>query len=91
MISYKYADYVLHFGFKMMIFFKKSKEFLKRNSHLVFPHQDAKIWHKKNIECNMWMHVVQLYTCMETHDKGKNSRLIWGYVKDFIIEYNAYF
>jgi hypothetical protein len=36
------------------------------------------------------MHVVQLYTCMEPHDKGKNSKLIWGYVKDFIIEYNAY-
>jgi hypothetical protein len=37
----------------------------------------------------MLIHVVQLYTCTEPYEKGKNFILIWGYVKD-LIEYNAY-
>lgn len=72
--------------------FSRNQRNLRQNIPIwFFRHQDAKIWHKQNIECNMWMHVVQLYTCMEPHDKGKNFRLIWGYVKKIIIEYNAYF
>jgi hypothetical protein len=52
--------------------FSKNQRNLQQNMPIwFFPHQDEKITHKQNINCNMGMHVVQLYTCMEPHDKGE--------------------